>query len=89
MWSSRSERLDNRRTVKVAIDLDSSPVSYSDVLRRWQNDAEFRSFFVSLLAHSPYSAFRWETPPITTATVAGLLKEVTRIKCDLVMECTG
>jgi hypothetical protein len=35
---------------------------------RWQNDADFRSMFIGLLADSPFSAFRWETPPITTAT---------------------
>lgn len=38
------------------------------MLKRWQHDAEFRSCFISLLADSPFSAFRWETPPITTAT---------------------
>lgn len=58
---------DDRR-IKVAIDLDSSPVSYAEILRRWQLDAEFRSWFIALLADSPFSAFRWETPPITTAT---------------------
>src|SRR5439155_23730819 len=34
----------------------------------WQTDSEFRSFFVGVLAGSPFSAFRWETPPITTAS---------------------
>jgi hypothetical protein len=56
------------RILKVVIDLDSSPVSYAEILRRWQQDAEFRSWFIALLADAPYSAFRWETPPITTAT---------------------
>jgi hypothetical protein len=55
------------RIIKVAIDLDSSPVSYAEVLRHWQEDADFRSWFIALLADSPFSAFRWETPPITTA----------------------
>jgi hypothetical protein len=56
------------RLLRVRIDLDSSPVSYAEVLRRWQQDAEFRSWFLALLADSPFDAFRWETPPITTAT---------------------
>jgi hypothetical protein len=68
MWTPRSEQLANGRVVRVAIDLNSSPVSYTEVLRRWQNDVDFRSVFISLLADSPFSAFRWETPPITTAT---------------------
>lgn len=68
MWKSHSERMADSRILKVAIDLDSSPVPYAEILRRWQQDAEFRSWFIALLAESPFSAFRWETPPITTAT---------------------
>jgi hypothetical protein len=67
-WTSRSEPMAEGRILKVAIDLDSSPVPYAEVLRRWQQDADFRSWFVALLADSPFAAFRWETPPITTAT---------------------
>jgi hypothetical protein len=68
MWTSRNEHLANGRAIKISIDLDGSPVSYGEVLRRWQDDAEFRLFFIGLLADAPFSAFRWETPPITTAT---------------------
>ena len=68
MWTSRSEQMADGRQLKVAIDLDASPVSYAEVLRRWQHDADFRSLFIALLADSQFSAFRWETSPITTAT---------------------
>jgi hypothetical protein len=68
MWTPRTEQLGNGRVIKVAIDLDSSPVSYAEVLRRWQSDVDFRSLFIGLLADAPFSAFRWETPPITAAT---------------------
>ena len=68
MWNSRSEPIADGRIHKVAIDLNSSPVSYAEVLRRWHRDADFRSWFIAVLADSPFSAFRWETPPITTAT---------------------
>jgi hypothetical protein len=37
---------------------------YSDVIAAWRNDAEFRAWFNQLLAESPFSAFRWETPPL-------------------------
>src|SRR5262245_18647186 len=67
MWTARSEQLTGGRGLRVAIDLDSSPVACTEVLRRWQHDAEFRSWFNDLLAGVPYAAFRWETPPITTA----------------------
>ena len=68
MWTSRTTQLSNGRVIKLAIDIGSSPVSYADVIHQWQNDAGFRSFFIDLLLDSPFSAFRWETPPITTAT---------------------
>ncbi len=70
MWTPRSEQLANGRVIRVSIELDSSPVSYADVLRRWQDDADFRSMFNGLLADSPFAAFRWETPPITTASAS-------------------
>ena len=68
MWTSRTTQLSIGRIIKLAIDIGSSPVSYADVIHQWQNDAGFRSFFIDLLVGSPFSAFRWETPPITTAT---------------------
>ncbi|MFL5329099.1 MAG: DUF6940 family protein [Gemmataceae bacterium] len=68
MWTPRSKQLANGRVIRVAIDLGASPVSYAEVLRLWQDDADFRSVFMGLLADSPFRAFRWETPPITVAT---------------------
>src|SRR5262245_24477933 len=68
MWTPRSEQLADGRALRVAIDRDSSPASFSEVLRRWQHDADFRALFIALLADAPFSAFRWETPPVTRAT---------------------
>ena len=68
MWTTRTEQLTSGRILKVALDFDSSPASYLEVLRRWENDAAFRSLFIGLLANSPFAAFRWETPPITAST---------------------
>ena len=57
---TRNFRLDG------ALDHNSRPATYADVLTGWQDDANFRSFFNDLLADCPYSAFRWEMPPVTT-----------------------
>jgi hypothetical protein len=70
MWSTRIERLTNAGTLQVIIYGDSLPLSFAEVLRRWQNDQEFRSFFMQLLADAPFSAFRWETPPVTAVTAS-------------------
>ena len=68
MWSSRIEQVSTDLIIRIQIELDSLPVSYSEVLFRWQSDPEFRGFFLRLLAESPFPAFRWETPPITALT---------------------
>jgi hypothetical protein len=70
MWSARQETLERGRVLKVALERDSGPLAYSDVLRLWQSDAEFRAFFIDLLARTPFPAFRWETPPVTAATAS-------------------
>ncbi len=44
-------------------------LTYSSVLDLWEQDVAFRSFFNARLAESPFSAFRWETPAVTAATV--------------------
>ena len=67
MWHSRVESLSDGRVQKFAVLHDDAPVPYSDVLTLWCNDAEFRSFFIALLADSPFTAFHWETPPVTSA----------------------
>jgi hypothetical protein len=69
MWSTRKAPLLDGRTVKYAIDTGSSTLSYAQLLVLWQDDAEFRNFFIQLLAESPFSAFRWETPAVTIASV--------------------
>jgi uncharacterized protein DUF6940 len=68
MWESFSEISAEGTIIKFTINVNSSAVSYVQVLTRWQNDAEFRAFFNDLLAKAPFAAFRWETPPITSAT---------------------
>jgi len=67
MWSTRIEDLGRGRVVNV--DFENRPAKYSEVLHWWQDDAVFRTFFIALLADAPFSAFRWETPPITAASV--------------------
>ncbi len=68
MLTTRSERLSGGRVFKFAIDSDSAPISCASVIQRWQTDAGFRDYFIALLASSPFDAFRWETPPVTTAS---------------------
>jgi hypothetical protein len=68
MWACRSEGLADGRGLRFAVDLGSRPATFPDVLRGWQTDAAFRTLFNALLAGAPFSAFRWETPPVTAPT---------------------
>jgi hypothetical protein len=68
MWTAQIDLLDEGRTRKVSVLSDERPVSYAEVLKLWQKDEPFRTFFIDQLAAAPLSAYRFETPPITTAT---------------------
>jgi len=69
MWTARREELPNSRGQRVTLAVNSQPATFVDVVRGWQGDANLRSQFNSLLAETPYTAFRWETPAVTTATM--------------------
>jgi len=69
MWSAQREEMVDARGLRFAVALDSRPATVAEVIRAWQGDAGFRSQFNALLADAPYTAFRWETPPVTASTV--------------------
>ena len=70
MWTARREELADGRGLHFAIDLESHPATFAEVVRGWQDDAGFRLLFNSLLSEAPYTAFRWETPAVISATMA-------------------
>jgi hypothetical protein len=69
MWSARSEELASERGLKFFVDLEGKPATFRDVLHGWRDDESFRSMFNALLANSPFSAFKWETPAVSRHTV--------------------
>lgn len=68
MWTHRT--LDGGRpgASKFALERSGTTLAYRDVLASW-SDADFAEWFCELLAASPYSAFKWETPSVTDATL--------------------
>lgn len=68
MFASRSALLSNGRAIKFGVDYDAEPLSYADVIDRLRRQPDFNAFFLELLSSAPFSAFRWETPPVTNAT---------------------
>jgi hypothetical protein len=69
MWTARSDELPEDRGLRFAVDLDARPTTFAEVVRGWQEDADFRTLFNALLADAPFTAFRWETPAVTAATL--------------------
>ena len=69
MFTSHLEHLNSDRTQKISLLHNAKPLLYSEVVHQWQTDRAFRAFFIALLADAPFSAYFWETPPVTTATV--------------------
>jgi len=67
MWNINKQKID-QRIEWFSIDHEGEPLSYATTLRLWQENPDFRSFFIELLAASPFDAYRWETPPITLST---------------------
>ncbi len=69
MWTTRSLELADTFRLRFAVDYDSRPATYAEVLNGWQADAGFRTLFNSLLAEAPFAAFRWETPSVAAAAM--------------------
>lgn len=68
MFDSTHEILSDIRIHKYSLMHNAEPLCYAGALNLWQRDEAFRSFFIALLTDSPFSAYRWETPPITSGT---------------------
>lgn len=66
MWTATHENLTAGR--RYLIEYDARPTSFAAVVAGWQTDTAFRLWFNTLLAGTPYKAFRWETPGVTAAT---------------------
>ena len=69
MFDATHEILNEGRVHKYILNDNGKPIPYTEVLNLWQSDSDFCSFFISLLSESPFSAYRWETPPIPKDTV--------------------
>ena len=68
MWTIRSERVTDG--LRYAVEHASQPASFADVVRAWRTDVAFRTLFNGWLATAPYTAFRWETLPVTISTTS-------------------
>ena len=69
MWHAQIVTLDDGRVQRFVLSRGRDTLSFADVLTLWRDDSAFRVYFTRLLADSPFPAYRWETPCVTTATL--------------------
>lgn len=62
------DRLDGRCRHHAVLD-GSDPLPVGRAMALLQTDDAFTKLLTSQLADSPFQAFRWETPPLTSATL--------------------
>jgi len=68
-WIVRHDHPDKASTLRVRFFAGDSCIGYAEFLHALAENAIFRSLLMEEMRACPYVAFRWETPPVTTATL--------------------
>ncbi len=68
MWTTQIHDGEHPGTTRFTMSRGSESLSYADVIRVLQEDEAFRFSFNGALSDASFSAFRWETRPVTLAT---------------------
>lgn len=76
MWQFEVKKIQTKPIHQFKIFANQEQLTYSQVIKLWQTNSEFNLFLNSLLANSDFSAYFWETPPITLSTVNQLFEFV-------------
>ncbi len=61
--------ISQNKTLQVTVTQNDAPLTWHQVIQYWQQDANLRALMTQVLQDSPYSAFFWETPPLTPASL--------------------
>lgn len=70
MFDATIDNIELERVTRYRLTCDGAQVTYSRVIDLWSSDTAFRSYFTTLLADSPFPAYRWETPALTETSAA-------------------
>lgn len=68
MWTTQISEVERSGALRFVLRRGSEEASFKEVIEAWQADAGFRSWFNALLAGLSFTAFRWETPPVSVST---------------------
>lgn len=69
MYQHHRNKITESRSHKYLLYQDDRQLRYRDFLTLLQENYEFRTFFIELLSDVSFSAYHWETPPVTSETL--------------------
>lgn len=69
MFDATIDNIEPERVSRYRVSSEGAPLTYARVLELWQSEPRFRNYFTTLLADSPFSGYRWETPAIAKSSV--------------------
>ena len=69
MWQHQTWPIENPAGMIISICSQDLVLSYAEVLDLWVANEAFRNYFLQIFTDTPYTAFRWETPPLTSSTL--------------------
>jgi hypothetical protein len=69
MWSLRTRPL-AASVLAATLHADGNAMSFAEVFSGWRGDADFADHWTGVLSALPFTAFCWETPPLTRASIA-------------------
>ncbi|MCZ6831031.1 MAG: hypothetical protein O7F73_15880 [Gammaproteobacteria bacterium] len=70
MWQVHTQELDGGRVLKLQFCVGERCLSYQQVLEAWRQREGFRELFMQQIREAPFTALRWETPPLNSANLA-------------------
>jgi hypothetical protein len=76
MWQPQIKSLNSDRIQQITILQNDRAVTYNEVIKLWQENSDFRVFWISLLKNAPFTAYFWETPPINNTKIDRLFEFV-------------
>lgn len=68
MWEVQWHQ-ENKAAHKIRLFENNEQLRYDDVILYWHENHEFRNFYISVLNASPFDAFFWEHPPVTSLNI--------------------
>jgi hypothetical protein len=69
MWTAQRDYLEPTGALRLRFLAGDACLSWADVLRALRDEPAFRDLVQEEMRSAPFVAFRWETPPLTAATV--------------------